>query len=325
MEISMQSPSVSVVIPAYNAAHFVVDAIRSALNQTYEISEIIVVDDGSSDNTCEVAASISGARVIRRANGGPGAARNTGVAAASGEWIAFLDSDDLWLPRKTEIQMSLVTPEAGVIHSNRFDSIYFGNLWHRQVHVTPSGAIVRKQTLVEVGGFEESRSIIGVEDVNVWLKIALTDWRFVKSEGDLFGYRPTPQSLTGNDLKMARSELANITMVGDLVKCQAEEIDRVKQASKIEYAKGLIAGRRWDEAAQLLQECTPGYASRWLTLARVLKVSRLARTNFVRWLQTIDGRYESHMCSGECNLKEVIRNRCMDSCRKAYFCPPADV
>jgi glycosyltransferase involved in cell wall biosynthesis len=324
MDVAPNNPSVSVVIPAYNAERFIAEAIQSVLDQTYEVTEIIVVDDGSADNTSEVAAGYARTRVIKQPNGGPGAARNTGINAASGEWIAFLDSDDLWLPRKTEIQLGYVTPDAGVIHANRFDPINFGNLWHRQAHITPSGALVRNQALSDVGGFEESRTIIGVEDVNVWLKIALTDWQFVRSEVDLFGYRPTAQSLSGNDLKMARAELASIDIVGKCVKCQPQEIERVKQASKIEYAKNLIAGQRWEEASQLLSECSPGLASRWLSLARVLRISRLARTNMVRWLHSIDGRYGSTVCSGECTLPETHRRQCMESCSNPYYRPPPD-
>ncbi len=313
------NPSISAVIPAYNAERFIADAIQSVLAQTYEIAEIIVVDDGSSDRTADVAAGFTRTRVIRRPNGGPGAARNSGIQAATSEWIAFLDSDDIWVPRKTEVQLGYVTADVGVIHTSRFDPILFGTLWHRQAYFGPSGALVRKQALLDVGGFGESRAIMGVEDLNLWLKIALTDWRFVRSEVDLFEYRRTEQSLSGNDFKMARAELASIDAVGKRVNCPPEEIERVKQASKIEYAKNLIAAQRWDEAASLLHECTLGLASRWLSLARLLKVNRLARTSLVRWLHSVDGRYSSHVCSGECSLLEARRRQCIESGRKPCF------
>jgi len=311
--------SVSAVIPAYNAEQFISDPIQSILAQSYEISEIIVVDDGSADHTAEVAAGFPRTRVIRGPNCGQAAARNTGVYAASGEWIAFLDHDDLWLPRKTEIQLQYATPDAGVIHSERFDPIQFGNLWHRQAHVSPSGALVRKQALLDAGGFEESRAVQGVEDLTLWLKIALTDWRFVSSEIGLYQWRETGQNQSANHLKMARADLASIQMAGNRVSCQPQEIERVKEASRIEYAKNLIAGEQWDEAAQLLEECTPGLASRWLSLARLLKVNRLARTNLIKWLHTIDGGYVKHVCSGECSLPEFQRAQCMESCHKPYF------
>jgi hypothetical protein len=163
---------------------------------------------------------------------------------------------------------------------------------------------------------------MGVEDLTLWLKIALTDWRFVRSETGVFEWRQTGQNQSANDFRMARAELASIDMAGKRVNCQPEEIERVKQASRIEYAKNLIAVQRWDEATQLLQECTPGLASRWLSLAGFLKMNRLARTNIVKWLQSVDGRYASHVCSGECNLPEVQRRQCMEACRKPYFRPP---
>ena len=143
----------------------------------------------------------------------------------------------------------------------------------------------------------------------------------MRSAADLFQYRPTKQSLSASEFQMARRESAGIDMVGKRVSCQPEEIERVKQASRIEYAKNLIAGQKWDEAAQLLQECTPGFASRWLSLAGFLKMNRMARRNIVRWLHSLDGKYGSHQCSGECSLPEDQRRRCMESCRRPYFVP----
>ena len=165
MGAHLGNTSVSAVIPAYNAEHFISDTIQSVLAQTYEIAEVIVVDDGSSDRTAEVAAVFSRTRVIRRPNGGQGAARNTGIFAASGEWIALLDHDDIWLPRKTEVQLGCVASDVGVIHGNQVEEVNFGNLWHRQAHIGPSGTLIRKQTLLEVGGFEESRAVIDRKSV----------------------------------------------------------------------------------------------------------------------------------------------------------------
>jgi len=308
---------VTAVIPAYNAEKFIAEALQSVLDQTVEIAEIIVVDDGSSDRTAEVAATFPRTRVIRQPNAGCGAARNTALRVATGEWIALLDADDIWLPEKTERQQACIAPGVGVVHTNRFDPVNFGNLWHRQAFVTPSGAFIRKQALLDVGGFEESPGVI--DDITCWLKIALTDWRFVPSAENQLLYRPTEQSLSASELKMIRRELAGIEMVGTREKCQPLEIERIKQASKIEYAKNLIAAQRWDEAAQLLAECTPGLASRWLTLARLLRVNRLARTNLVRWMHSLDGNYSSHTCSGECTLPEAHRIQCMNACHKPYF------
>lgn len=104
----LQRPLVSVVIPAYNSAAFVADAISSALSQTYQPVECVVVDDGSDDGTAdEVARFTDRVRYLSQQNEGVSSARNRGVAAANGQYVSFLDADDLWLPQKIELQMKL--------------------------------------------------------------------------------------------------------------------------------------------------------------------------------------------------------------------------
>lgn len=103
----MTDTSVSCIIPAYNAARFIDEAIESVLAQTVPVAEIIVVDDGSTDNTIELLSRYgSSVRVLTQQNAGPAAARNNGVRNSTGAFIAFLDSDDLWKAEKTEVQLS---------------------------------------------------------------------------------------------------------------------------------------------------------------------------------------------------------------------------
>lgn len=311
---------ISAVIPAYNAEVFIADAIESVLAQTLEVAEIVVVDDGSSDRTAEIAAGFPRTRVVRQSNTGQAGARNNGIKAAKGDWIAFLDADDVWAPRKTEIQCGYITDEAGVIHANSFDPVNFGNLWHRQTHISPSGALVRMQTLEEVGGFEACRSV--VDDLTLWLKIALTGWTFVKSQVGLFKWRSTGDNYSGNNWRMVREELETIDLIGGRVRCAPAELGRLRQSVKIEYAKNLIAAKQWGEATKLLGECTPGLATRWLSVAAGLKQKRLARRDLVIWLESLDRKYDSAECTGQCDLPEAQKLRCMESCRKPYVSSP---
>src|ERR1035438_4421395 len=106
---------ISVVIPAYNAASFLPRCLKSVFAQTLKPEEVIVVDDGSSDNSAALAEEL-GAKVIRCQNGGPAAARNAGIHSTSSDWIAFLDADDMWAPKKLERQVVLIRPETVMVY-----------------------------------------------------------------------------------------------------------------------------------------------------------------------------------------------------------------
>ena len=110
-------PLVSVIIPTYNRADLVRQALASVKAQTYRDFEIVVVDDGGTDGTCEALSAWREIRVLRHAHRrGVSAARNTGIDAARGEWLAFLDSDDLWLPDKLARQIFWLEGSPGVAH-----------------------------------------------------------------------------------------------------------------------------------------------------------------------------------------------------------------
>jgi glycosyltransferase involved in cell wall biosynthesis len=111
------SPLVSVVIPAYNTARTVRATVESALEQTISDLEVIVVDDGSADETASVVLAIEDDRVrlVRQPNGGVAAARNAGIRESRGQWVAFLDSDDVWLPYKLERQLAVLDAHPDVL------------------------------------------------------------------------------------------------------------------------------------------------------------------------------------------------------------------
>ncbi|MHB8484230.1 MAG: glycosyltransferase family 2 protein [Candidatus Acidiferrales bacterium] len=115
------APSVSVIIPAYNAAPFLAECLQSVLGQTRRPDEIIVVDDGSTDATPEIAKSFGqDIRYFRKPNGGTSSARNFGIARAAGSLIALQDADDVWLPKKLALQIDLLSrhPEYGMVYSD---------------------------------------------------------------------------------------------------------------------------------------------------------------------------------------------------------------
>jgi glycosyltransferase involved in cell wall biosynthesis len=114
-------PTISVIIPTYNAEHTILETLKSVQEQTFRDFEIIVIDDGSKDRTVELVNGITDERltILSYENGGVSVARNRGISQANGEFIAFLDADDLWSPDKLELQLAALQrhPEAGVAYS----------------------------------------------------------------------------------------------------------------------------------------------------------------------------------------------------------------
>jgi glycosyltransferase involved in cell wall biosynthesis len=121
----MRGPLVSVIVPVYNAERFLQEALDSVRAQDYEPVEIVVVDDGSEDGSAAVAKSFEGVRYVFQSNQGPSAARNAGIAAAGGEFIAFLDADDVMLPNKLRVQIGylLEHPEIGCVLAQHDDVV----------------------------------------------------------------------------------------------------------------------------------------------------------------------------------------------------------
>lgn len=117
MTTDSQAPLVSVILPVYNGEQFVAEAVATIFQQAYQPLEILVIDDSSTDNTSAIIQSLGAAvRYIYRPNGGPAAARNTGLALAQGEFIAFLDADDLWTDNSLALQLACLAanPTAGI-------------------------------------------------------------------------------------------------------------------------------------------------------------------------------------------------------------------
>jgi len=175
-----EKPTVSVILPTYNRAHLIGRSIQSVLDQTYRDFEIIVVDDGSTDNTEEVINSFIDTRiryVRHQQNKGAGAARNTGIKLVKGKYIAFQDSDDEWLPTKLEIQMKafdIASSDVGVIYTDMLrikkdgaikywhsPTVTYGNLInpitldYQMWGIGIQSTLIKKECFDEAGHFDE--------------------------------------------------------------------------------------------------------------------------------------------------------------------------
>lgn len=181
---------ISVIIPTYNREWIIKESIDSVFSQTFDAYELIVVDDGSDDNTAEILDSYGNKlRIIRQANQGVSAARNRGIIASSGEFIALLDSDDLWLPEKLDRQMSFFrnNPDAVICqtqeiwirngkrvnpckHHKKLSGMIFEPSLNLCL-VSPSAVMFKRELMDMVGFFDES--FPACEDYDLWLRVGL--------------------------------------------------------------------------------------------------------------------------------------------------------
>lgn len=199
-------PLVTTIIPTYNRAHLVSEAVESVLNQSYKHVEIVVVDDGSTDETQTVLAKYRDRiRIIRQENAGPAAARNRGIAGSQGELIAFLDSDDLWLPNKLERQVELLQKAGSSVpccvcnirmrwpekegHSFEIAALHphtTQGIWVNADEVLATrfllfnqGVVIRREVLDRVGGYDEDLWLL--EDHELALRLSLEGpWAFLQ-------------------------------------------------------------------------------------------------------------------------------------------------
>lgn len=217
--------SISVIIPVFNGELTIQETIYSILNQTFKNIEVIISDDGSTDSTLEIVNNISDSRIkiLSYPNAGVSASRNRGIYQAKGEYISFMDADDLWTPDKLELQWQALqfNPQAAVAYSwtdyigesSQFlksgrrikaNGDVFSKLLITNFLENGSNPLIRKEALEKVGGFDESLS--ASEDIDLWLKLS-ADYEFVCIEKPQILYRSSTNSLSSNLKNMEATSL----------------------------------------------------------------------------------------------------------------------
>ncbi len=245
-------PIISVIIPVYNGQKTIKETIESVLNQTFTDFEIIVINDGSQDATLAIVNSINDSRikVFAFPNAGVSASRNRGLDKAQGEFVAFLDADDLWTKDKLKEQLKALqaNPQAALAYSwtNWIDE--FGQFLRPGGHITVNGKaydkllvrdfiesgsnpLIRKQALDKVGVFDGS--ITHGEDWEMWLRIAVC-YEFVAVQSPQILYRISPKSASFDILKM---EVGSLQIIERFF-AQAPELAHLKRktlASRYKY------------------------------------------------------------------------------------------
>lgn len=212
-------PKISVVIPTFNRENSLPHAIRSVLSQTYQNWELLVVDDGSTDRTAEVMRDFlhdTRIKYFYQANsGGPAKPRNIGISHATGEFVAFLDSDDIFLPAKLEEQLKLffrdrsgrlgfVGCNANVVRDGCVEDVYrlydrgdvFERLLQNNFILSCTNILVRKEILLRAGGFDETLRYL--DDWDMWIRVAATGSIFDFVDLPLFSYCLHESNITKN-------------------------------------------------------------------------------------------------------------------------------
>ena len=246
-------PLISVVIPVYNNETTIQETIESVLSQSFSDLELIVINDGSQDSTLKIVSSILDPRlkVFSYPNTGLAATRNRGVSHASGEYISFIDADDLWTPDKLEAQFKALqgNPQAAVAYSwtdwidesGQFlrpgghisvNGDVFATLLVRDFMESGSNPLIRAEALAEVGGFDES--LPAVEDWDMWLRLAAR-YEFVCVPSPQILYRVSSSSMSSNVWKMEAGSLQVIERAFAVAPESLQHLKREVLGSRYKY------------------------------------------------------------------------------------------
>ena len=280
------SPAVTILTPAYNSGAYIGETIESVLRQTWPDFEMLVVDDGSTDNTLEAvrAAARGDSRVktFSNAHGGPATARNIGLRHARGRFITLLDSDDVWEPEYLTEQLALLRrhPEVSIVSANvvnRGGVLDGAPFWPitSGIHVLDTHepierenavcvfALFRREVVDRVGGFDAAYT--GNEDYEFWLRAIDAGFRVLQNRAVLGRYRRRPGSVSSDDVRMLkgivnvlesarhmRGELASVRpLIDERLAWFREELVKAEVRSSFEKRDGVTASERLHTLSRL--------------------------------------------------------------------------
>jgi glycosyltransferase involved in cell wall biosynthesis len=270
-------PAISILTPAYNISGFLPETVASAIAQTWRDFEMLIVDDGSTDDTRQVAQSWARVdpriRVFTRRNGGIAAARNTAIAHSRGDYFALLDGDDLWHPTFLESQMRIIerVGDVDIVSGNAYN---LGGMLDGQPY-NPAGTACRRLSLLDILEHENSVFIMSVfrravverigvfddtlrtnEDYDLWIRAAHAGFTFVHNPVPLGHYRRRPDSVSANEIQMFTGIMRVLNRASALCADRPRELAAIhKQLERFQgerflaSAKANLVGRNFDAAA----------------------------------------------------------------------------
>jgi len=309
---------VSVIIPVYNTAKYVCETLDSVFGQTYQDFEVIVVNDGSPDtDALETVLRNYLDRIVylKQQNRGPAAARNLGIRRAQGEYIAFLDSDDCWLPEYLANQMKMfdeMPPPDMVSADTRLfgDSLDAGKsfwelypprgpvtlkaLLNRDCAIVTSCTVARRQVILDAGLFDEN--FRGPEDFDLWLRVAYGGARLALQRKILARRRIHSDALTASDFRMQVEEVSvlsklerTLQLPPDILLALQRRRSQIQACVDLEEGKRCLEAGEVDPARERLQKAYAFFRTRKLRLALLAlqaapRLTTLATKIWRRWL-----------------------------------------
>ncbi|MER3491205.1 MAG: glycosyl transferase family A [Mastigocladus sp. ERB_26_2] len=271
-------PKVSVIIQAYNAMNYLPKILESVLKQTFTDFEVLIINDGSTDNIIEWASQITDPRVklISQENQGQSAARNLGIVLARGDYLAFLDADNLWLPTKLEKQVNFLdkNPEVGLVntwvaltdeHGKPTGTVIKthaeGNVWKQIIEcptvICGSSPLVRSDCFEKVGLFDKKLSVSA--DWEMWIRIA-SRYSFAMIKEPLVFYRQYYNSQSKNCQKLLEDNSAVIEKTFKTVPRELQYIKRRSYGQVYLYlAWRALDNKRYQEAIDFRQQAVANY------------------------------------------------------------------